>query len=152
MPFLSRVLAYFGILAACGYALAAGIPVLLVAGTAALPEHVTTPQPPRITAWVERRAAVMPELPQPHGPALTADELRAYARPARAEPTVRIPIVAMTEESDPPPARVSSARRDQPKPRRATPQPVNETYRTADAEEPSYAPTARERYAPERND
>jgi len=156
----NRVLAYFAMLTACAGALFVSIHMLLAVGIAALPASLEARHPPRIAAWIERRAVALPELPKPHGPAMTAEEIRAYAPPARTAPAVRIPIMAMTE--DEPPVRARPNRPPAAKQRKTAQQharqrqaqsttAVQAQSTTAEAEQPSYTPTARERYAPERN-
>jgi hypothetical protein len=144
---LFRFAAYFAVCIAAMAGSVLAIYAIAPAGFQALPATSATASP-KIEAWLERQAVSMPEPPRPHGPALTADELRALT--ARAEPrrpAARIPVMAMGGDDEPPPAR---ARPQAPRPRTAPAIQRQETARSAPSAS-TYTPTARELYSPERH-
>lgn len=148
MHLVLHMLTYAGVCgAAVGGTLGAAALVLLPAGLEVLPK-TSGPEPSaRITSWLEREAVAMPDLPRPHGPPLTREELHAYAeRDRNAEPVVRVPIVAMTESDSEP---VRERRRTKRRPRITVhAAPTTHQQQRSPRE---YVRTARERYAPERN-
>lgn len=146
MAFVARIMIYLGACGAAVGAAAVAFLMLMFAGLEALPTNSATHASPRIAAWLERQAVPFPELPSAHGPALTDQELAALAARNASEPIVRVPIMAMTEDDRAPAATARS------RPMRATPRPAEDS-RVPDAPGGrAYRPTARELYAPERND
>jgi hypothetical protein len=168
---LSRVVAYLGV---CAVAVAGAVvaPTMLASPGASPAQPASVP--PKIAAWLERKAVPMPELPKPHGPALTTDELQAFKdRDKPTRQSSRIPIGAeSTSEPPPPPGVTSSPARTRPSQKspsqartKTSPSQRPAAHRHSSkrdieavsaaarsSESATYEPTARERYALERID
>lgn len=151
MTLFIRILVYLGFCALSAGSLVAGVMAIVPPALAVLESSSPTEVAPRIAAWLERRAVAMPPPPAPHGPPLTAEELRAFSAHARKpERVVRIPIVAMTESG--PPKATGRSKEQKRTARRSAPEGAGQDFSAARSSEPAFVGTARERYAPERND